>query len=167
MERESGPPKEISPAKLDALRVTLQGTGRLIRSFSKVLEEAGHVSADIYDVLVTLEYQEGHRMRLSLLADEIVLSRSGLSRLVDRLERDGLLKREECLGDRRGTYAVLTEKGLEARRSAWPTMREEVIRIWGDRLTEAEANKLLKVFSKIKDIPAERTKRPSRKATVL
>lgn len=167
MERASGPPKEISPAKLDALRAALQGTGRLIRTFSKVLEEAGHVSADVYDVLVTLEYQEGYRMRLSQLADEIVLSRSGLSRLVDRLERDGLLTREECAGDRRGTYAVLTEKGLEARRSAWPTMLEEVVRVWGDRLTEAEALKLLKIFNRIKDIPPEKVKRPSRKATVL
>jgi len=167
MEPGSVPPKGLSDAKLDALRATLQSSARIIRSFSKVLEDAGHVSADVYDVLVTLEYEEGHRMRLSQLANEIVLSRSGLSRLVDRLERDGLLKREECVGDRRGTYAVLTEKGLEARRGAWPTLRKEISRVWGDRLTEAEATKLLKVFSRIKEIPPEQAKRPSRKATVL
>ena len=166
MDQEPVTSVSVSPTKSDALRMTLQGTARIIRSFSRVLDDAGHVSAEAYDVLVTLEYEEDHRMRLSQLADEIVLSRSGLSRLVDRLERDGLIRREECAGDRRGTYAVLTEAGLAARQDAWPTVEAEMKRVWGDLVSEADAQKLLKIFQRVKEGQHE-VKKPSRRATAL
>ncbi|MBX3111007.1 MAG: MarR family transcriptional regulator [Fimbriimonadaceae bacterium] len=158
---------EAIPVKHRALRAMLQTSGRIIRTVSKRLDDAGHVSAEVYDVLVTLEYEATHRMRLSQLADEIVLSRSGLSRLIDRMERDGLIRREECPGDRRGTYAVLTEAGLAARQSAWPTVEAELAELWNNQVTEAEAAKLLKIFSRITVTPAEGSKKPSRKATAL
>jgi DNA-binding MarR family transcriptional regulator len=73
-----------------------------------------------YDVLVALLEAPDQRLRLHELASHIVLSRSTLTRVLDRLERDDLLVRERAPTDRRGAYAVLTERGREALRQAWP-----------------------------------------------
>jgi DNA-binding MarR family transcriptional regulator len=73
-----------------------------------------------YDVLVALVGAPARRLRLRELADEVLLSRSGLTRLVDRLEAAGLLRREPDPTDRRGAFAVITEAGYEALRRTWP-----------------------------------------------
>jgi DNA-binding MarR family transcriptional regulator len=67
-----------------------------------------------YEVLLTVADAPGERMRMSEIADSVLLSRSGVTRLVDRLERDGLVERIPCEDDARGQYAVLTERGREA-----------------------------------------------------
>jgi DNA-binding MarR family transcriptional regulator len=83
------------------------------------------------------------------LADRVLLSRSGLTRLADRLEREGLLTREPCPSDARGTLAVLTDAGLERLRTAWPThlrgVRHQVL----DRLTSAEVEQLAALMGKL------------------
>ena len=66
-----------------------------------------------YEVLINLQAAPGRRRRMAELADGVLLSRSGMTRLVDRLERDGLLERDACVSDGRGTFAVLTDKGEE------------------------------------------------------
>ena len=75
----------------------------------------------VYDVLVQLSEAPERRLRMTELADRVLLSRSGLTRLVDRLEKDGLVERAACPGDARGTLAVLTETGLARLREAAPT----------------------------------------------
>src|SRR3954463_6481530 len=59
-----------------------------------------------YDVLVNLDHAPGGRMRMQHLAEAVLFSRSGLTRLADRMERAGLISREACPDDRRGTFAV-------------------------------------------------------------
>jgi DNA-binding MarR family transcriptional regulator len=66
-----------------------------------------------YEVLLYLADAEGGRLRMRDLAESVILSRSGLTRLADRLERDGLLRRESCDSDARGAYAVITPAGLK------------------------------------------------------
>src|ERR671921_132950 len=83
---------------------------RLMREMERELAASGVILPELYDVLLALDRAPDHRLRLSELADHIVLSRSGLTRLVDRLEKHGLLRREQCPEDRRGAYAVLTEQ---------------------------------------------------------
>src|SRR5262245_16656275 len=73
-----------------------------------------------YDVLWSLEQAPVQRLRMSELARKVVLSRSNLTRLVDRLEEAGLVARERSGEDRRGAYAVLTEQGRATRRRMWP-----------------------------------------------
>src|SRR3954470_13791015 len=73
-----------------------------------------------YDVLLELSVAPEQRLRMHELARAVVLSRSGLSRLVDRLERAGLLRREADPADRRGSFAVLTEEGAAMRERMWP-----------------------------------------------
>lgn len=92
-----------------------------------------------YDVLVALVGAPDRRLRLSALADEVLLSRSGLTRLVDRLERAGLLCREPDPTDRRGAYAVLTEDGFQAVRRTWPLYARGIQAHFGRHLTGDEA----------------------------
>ena len=73
-----------------------------------------------YDVLLTLAQAPERRLRMAQLADRVLLSRSGLTRLVDRLEREGLVRREPSPDDARGTYTVLTAAGLRRLRGAVP-----------------------------------------------
>lgn len=74
-----------------------------------------------YDVLVQLAHAPDRRLRMTELADRVLLSRSGLTRLVDRLVRAGLVERQACPEDARGILAVLTAAGLERLRAASPT----------------------------------------------
>jgi DNA-binding MarR family transcriptional regulator len=75
---------------------------------------AGHgLPLSSYEVLLTVADAPDERMRMSEIADSVLLSRSGVTRLVDRLERDGLVERIPCEDDARGQYAVLTARGRE------------------------------------------------------
>src|SRR5689334_12860190 len=71
-----------------------------------------------FDVLAQLDLAPERQLRMSELAEAVLLSRSGLTRLVERLESQGLLQRRECTEDARGAYAVLTEKGEDRLREA-------------------------------------------------
>ena len=73
-----------------------------------------------FDALAQLAFARDRRLRMSDLADRVLLSRSGVTRLVDRLEDDGYVRRDACAPDGRGAYAVLTEEGAERVRAAMP-----------------------------------------------
>jgi DNA-binding MarR family transcriptional regulator len=122
---------------------------RLIRATDEELAAAGVVPSDLYDVLLALDRAPDRRLRLSDLADHVVLSRSGLTRLVDRLEQQGLLRRERCPEDRRGAFAVLTEAGLAALRKAWPVYRDAIERHFVSHLTGEEAATLRRVLARV------------------
>ncbi|NUR83620.1 MAG: MarR family transcriptional regulator [Nonomuraea sp.] len=74
-----------------------------------------------YDVLSQLADAPGRRLRMNDLAERVLLSRSGLTRLIDRLQRDGLVAREACESDARGLFAVLTDQGAVRLAEATPT----------------------------------------------
>lgn len=86
-------------------------------------EKAGVLSYRSYEVLVALMQAPGQQLRLSQLAHQVGLSRSGLTRMVDRLEKNGLLRRDRSALDGRGINALLNESGREAVQKAWPTYR--------------------------------------------
>lgn len=110
---------------------------------------------DWYDVLLTLARSPGERLRLNELADRVFLSRSGLTRLVDRLEKANLLKREPCPDDRRGHFAVLLPAAHEAMRKTWPTYERLINEHFGRHMSDAEATTLHEVFGRIAPPPAE------------
>jgi DNA-binding MarR family transcriptional regulator len=93
-----------------------------------------------YDVLLALYEAPEHRLRLHELADAVVLSRSGLTRLVDRLAREGLLCREDCPSDKRGAFAALTEAGREAIQRAWPIYAGGLSKHFGSLLDDTETD---------------------------
>jgi DNA-binding MarR family transcriptional regulator len=122
---------------------------RLTRSADADESAAGLLPTDWYDVLLTLSRAPGRRLRLSELADRIVFSRSGLTRLVDRIEREGLLRRERCEDDRRGAFAVLTDAGREALRRSWPIYKKQIDQRFARYLSPAEAEAMRVGLAKV------------------
>lgn len=91
------------------------------RRLDEELRTEQGISLAEYDALVQLAFTPGRRLRMNQLADRVLLSRSGMTRLVDRLEADGLVERFSCPSDARGAEAVLTDAGLARLRSALTT----------------------------------------------
>ncbi|MEA2346855.1 MAG: hypothetical protein QOG62_642 [Thermoleophilaceae bacterium] len=105
-------PGVLTPRELDAWRGMLATHARVVAILDAELQEAHDLSLVEYEVLMYLLDAPANRLRMSDLADELlVLSRSGLTRLVDRLERSGLVSREPSAEDGRGFYAELTSAG--------------------------------------------------------
>jgi DNA-binding MarR family transcriptional regulator len=84
------------------------------------------------------------------LARSALLSRSGLTRLVDKLEKEGLIRRRACPTDGRVQHVELTEKGLEVLRKIWPVYRAGITRYFAAHLSEAEARQVVEIFSRVR-----------------
>jgi DNA-binding MarR family transcriptional regulator len=127
---------ELTAAELAAWRGMLRVHTALVRQLDAELDAAHGLPLSSYDVLIYLQGAPEKRLRMAELADSVLLSRSGVTRLVDRLERDGLLVRDACTDDGRGLFAVLTEKGEEVLARARPThlagVRERFLRHFTD-----------------------------------
>jgi len=102
-----------------------------------------------YDVLWGLEQAPDQRLRMSELADKVVLSRSNLTRLIDRLEEAGLVARERSAEDRRGAYAVLTEQGRNLRRRMWPPYQAAIRELFESRLSDSEAELMAAILRRL------------------
>lgn len=135
--------------KLDAWRHFITVHAQSIEHIDKALQEAGCIPLHWYDVLIELAEAEDKRLRLSELAVRVVLSRSGLTRMVDKLENAGLLRREAAAQDGRGSYAVLTESGAAALRKAWPVYASAIESQFAQHLSEEEARVLVNVFQRM------------------
>ena len=107
------------------------------------------LSLSSYEVLLFLADAPAGRMRMSQLADSVLLSRSGLTRLVDRLERDGLLERERCEDDARGWFAAITEGGRELFDEARATHLEGVRERFLRRYSRAELRALGELWERV------------------
>ena len=123
---------ELTPSELGAWRGLLRVHSALAKALDAELAAEHDLPLSSYEVLITLQAAPGKRCRMAELADRVLLSRSGMTRLVDRLEREGLLERSTCTSDGRGCYAVLTEAGAELLARARPThlhgVRERFLR---------------------------------------
>ena len=102
-----------------------------------------------FDVLIHLYEAPKGRLRLQALADSVVLSRSGLTRLIDRMEAAGLVRRELSAEDRRGFYAVLTENGRRRFEEVLPGHRTDIEEHFTHHLTGEEMETLTALLSKI------------------
>lgn len=111
----------------------------LVERIEARLASAGLPPLAWYDVLWALERAPERRLRMSELADHVVLSRSNLTRLVDRLEEAGLVARERSEEDRRGAYAVISPAGREQRRKMWPTYEAGIREVFDAHIGDVEA----------------------------
>lgn len=134
---------------LAAWRAFLTAHAAVIDLIEHELAEARQLPLSSYDVLLALVEAPGHRLRMHEIARAVVLSRSGLTRLIDRLEAEGLLSRERSNTDRRGAYAVLTAKGLEAVRQAWPTYAKGISQHFTSLLNDEEVHVLTTALERI------------------
>ncbi len=130
---------EPDEARLAAWRALLNAHAVSVGAIERDLAAGGFVPLAWYDVLVALSEAPQQRLRLHELADRVVLSRSGLTRLVDRLEKAGLLRREACDSDRRGFYAVLTDEGRQTLHETWPAYARGIQRYFAKHLDTERA----------------------------
>jgi DNA-binding MarR family transcriptional regulator len=113
--------KQLSPLELAAWRGFLRVHAALVRELDRELELEHGLPLTQYEVLLNLDNAPDHRLRMSELASSVLLSQSGITRLVDRMEREGLVERVPCPGDRRGLWAILTDAGRSRLAEARPT----------------------------------------------
>ena len=144
-------PQQISrhDPRLRAWAAFLRTHARVMRALERELQDEQHMALTDYDVLVQLAGVEPHRLRMSELAERVLLSRSGVTRLVDRLEADGLVERVSCDDDRRGQWASLTDAGHERLRRATPTHLRGVAEHFLDRLGDEEIASLERMLARV------------------
>ncbi len=127
----------------------LRAHAELVKALDAELIREHDLPLSSYEVLLFLNDAGEGRMRMSELADSVLLSRSGLTRLVDRLERDGLLKRERCQSDARGLFAEITDEGRSVFAAARATHLDGVRRLFLDRFTRDELRTLGRLWRKL------------------
>jgi DNA-binding MarR family transcriptional regulator len=120
LDRGRSPRYHLEPGELRAWVAFLRAHAAVTRALESDLAAHAGMSLADYEVLVLLANALDRRLRMSELADRVLLSRSGVTRLVDRLARDGFVAREHCPSDARGAFAVLTPPGLARLREATP-----------------------------------------------
>lgn len=111
-------------------------------TLSRELEDARGLPLAQYDVLVQLAEAPDGRLRMQQLAARVLFSRSGLTRLVDRMADEGLVRRERCADDRRGTFAVLTPAGRRSVRDAAGVHLRGIHEHFARHLTDADVRAL-------------------------
>ena len=142
-------PLTASDPRLDAWRAFLRAHARLTRELEHELQAEQSMALADYDVLLQLAVADEDRLRMSELADRILLSRSGITRLVDRLEAAGLVERVTCETDRRGQWAKLTEAGRGRLREASPTHLRGVAEHFLDRIPADELDQLRATLERV------------------
>ena len=127
----------------------LRAHAELVRELDTELAREHDTPLSSYEVLLYLNDSSEGRMRMSELADSVLLSRSGLTRLVDRLERQGLLRRERCASDARGLFAEITDEGRGVFAKARKTHLDGVRRLFLERFSRDELRSIGSLWEKV------------------
>jgi DNA-binding MarR family transcriptional regulator len=142
-------PTLLTRDELAAWRGLLRVHAGLTKALDAELVREHDLPLSSYEVLLFLADAPDGRLRMSELADGVLLSRSGLTRLVDRMERDGLLRRERCEEDQRGFYAEITGKGRELFAEARKTHLDGVRERFLDRLSPGDQRALAALWERV------------------
>jgi DNA-binding MarR family transcriptional regulator len=130
----------IPQAHLDAWRGVLNAHAAVVERVERALAEAGLPPLPWYDVLWAVRRAPRRRARMAELAEGLTVSRGGLTKLADRLEGEGLLRREAADDDGRGVYAVITEAGEQRLRRMWDVYSRVLRETLVDAVDAGEAN---------------------------
>jgi DNA-binding MarR family transcriptional regulator len=147
-EQYSSSPNE---EQLHAWRLYLESSQALVDVLDADLQERSGISLRWYDVLVHLEEAPDGRLRMSELARQIVTSTSGLTRVIDGMERAGLVQRERPPGDRRAIEVVPTPEGIEVLDAARRLHRDALQRHFAAHLTDQDVQALTRALTKVRD----------------
>jgi DNA-binding MarR family transcriptional regulator len=128
--------------KTSAWPALLTARALVVEAIEKRLADAELPELAWYDVLWALEQVPGGRLRMHELAAQTVITRSNMTRLVDRLEAAGLVLRQRDPQDRRGAFAQLTAAGKQMRARMWKVYGPAIAEFFDDHVSEAEATAL-------------------------
>lgn len=126
-----------------------QATARLRAKLSRRAEQEAGMSATEHDVLWNLANDVDRRMTMSDIAERAMVTRSGATRLVERLERKGWVHRESFTDNRRVTYAVLTRDGVDAVRRSAQSLHRARAEVFDERLSDADVADLRRILGKL------------------
>lgn len=126
----------LTKAHQRAWSTLFEAHARIMVLVDRELQAAGLPPHSWYDLLYRLHLSEGGRRRMHELADEVVMSRSGLTRLADRIESAGLIARRDCPEDRRGTMLELLPAGTEMLRRMWAVYSDVLAATFGAQVDD-------------------------------
>jgi DNA-binding MarR family transcriptional regulator len=142
-------PRWLDSEEMRAWRAFVVGKALLDAQLNRELQDEHQLALADYELLVRLSEAPCGQVRMSTLAEQVGSSKSRISHQIGRMEKAGLARRQECPGDRRGVFAVLTDHGLEVLRSAAPThlrgVRDNLI----DLLSDQERLVLADIFERV------------------
>ncbi len=133
---------------IEAWRLMLHAHQQLTAQMDFHLRDRHGLRLDWYDVLYQLTVAGG-RMRMHELARVTLFSRTDCTRIVDRMERAGLVQRERAAEDRRGVFAVMTADGQALFRNAAATHLDDIQRLFGTHVTAAEATAMAQALERV------------------
>ena len=140
---------KIDDRRLAAWRALLASHAALVDRLGEELQDEKGLPLPWYEVLLWLNQAPDGRMRMGELAGGLLLTPSGVTRLVDRMEADGLVQRQQCPSDRRGWNAVITPAGRARLRSAAPVHMRGIERHFGRHLSDQEADLIADVLGRV------------------
>ncbi len=145
---QPAPPTRLTPHELAAWRGMLEVHARVTQELDAQMHAEHGLSVSAYEVLMFLADAPQHRMRMSEIAERVLLSRSGCTRLVDRLVEQGYVTRCAASSDGRGLFASLTAAGLTKVQAARRTHLEGVRRFFLNQLTPTDQIALGDIWSR-------------------
>jgi DNA-binding MarR family transcriptional regulator len=140
---------KFSPHQRAAWSGFIRAHSSIVKELDAELQAAHGLPLSSYDVLVQLSVAPNGRMQMSELAEAVHLSRSGLTRMVDRLERQGLLERHKGERDPRQVFACITKAGLERLAETTPTHLAGVRRMFLERLSQPQLKQLAVMWNQL------------------
>jgi DNA-binding MarR family transcriptional regulator len=141
--------REPTSAATEAWTGLMRAQQRVLSAIEKDFKAAGLPPLSWYDVLWELAKAEAGRLRPFEIEARTLLAQYNLSRLIDRLEREGLVRREAFDADARGRWVVITEEGRAMRERIWQTYARAIERHVGAKLSEREAREFARLLSKL------------------
>ena len=151
----------LSTDEIAAWKGMLRTHRDLVSSLDAQLEREYSLPLSSYEVLMVLSDSEDGRARMGELADQLLLSRSGLTRLVDRLVRQGWVERTPCEDDARGLYATITGAGRAKVEEARPAHLDGVRELFFSRLSDGDLEALARAWARLGAYAANGTGSPT------
>lgn len=142
-------PDRLDGTALEAWRSYLQSHASILRELDAELVAAHAITSRDYEVMLYLAQAPDRRLPMSALATSTMLTRSGITRLVDGLVRTGLIERVSCSSDARVSYARLTELGYDKLRQAGCTHIASIQRLFLEHFTRDEIDQLASLLSRL------------------
>ena len=149
MQRTKHGEDRLSDDEIAAWKGMLRAHRDLVASLDTQLEREHSLPLSSYEVLMVLADSDNGRARMGELADELLLSRSGLTRLVDRLVRQGWVERTPCEDDARGLYAEITRSGRAKLKQARPAHLDGVRELFFSQLSDSDLNALARAWGRL------------------
>lgn len=143
--------KNFSKTEQDAWVSWVRCSQHVMDCVEQALKDAGFPPLGWYDALLELDFSPMGKLRFSELGEKMLLKKFNVTRLIDRMEGQGLVEREVCDSDARGAYAVITTEGKKLRRAMWPCYRDAVREHFLKSMSEKEMIALARILEAMRN----------------